>query len=122
MAGQNQTATIETSKKWTLSKSDFWRSGLTTLYVSITTILLQFIDAAVTALTTSGSLQFNWANLLLTLKIAIGTWIGDSLRRLVKDSVTVIKVKPPIKQTQTDDDEGERPPVPPTKPEPPPVP
>src|SRR6478735_3991044 len=91
---QIRTITTETSKKWSLSLPDFWRSALTTLYVSLATIVLQFLDAAITALTTSGSLQFNWTNLLLTAKIAIATWIGDSVRRLLKDSVTVIRVKP----------------------------
>lgn len=117
MANEQQlpTITTETSKKWTLSKTDFWRSALTSLYVSVTTIVLQFLDAAITALSAKGTFHFDWANLLLTLKIAIATWLGDALRRLIKDSVTVIKVKPGL-QTQTDDEGSDRPPTPPINP------
>ncbi len=109
MANDNQlkkTATIETSQKWSLSKPEFWRSGLTSLYVSITTIILQFLDAAITALTQNGTFHFDWVNLLLTLKIAIATWIGDAIRRLLKESVTVIKVKPSDKTVTLLDDES----------------
>ena len=111
-----QTITTETSKKWSLSLPDFWRSALTTLWVSLVTIVLQFLDAAITALTTSGSLQFNWTNLLLTAKIAIATWIGDSLRRLLKDSVTVIRVKPGLAEVvkkNDNEDDAEIPTTPP---------
>lgn len=107
------TATIETSKKGSLSKLDAWRSTLTTLYVSVVTILLQFIDAAITALSTSGSLHFDWTNLLITLKIAVATWLGDSIRRLLKDSVTVIRVKPALPDVRVDDGDDPPPPPPP---------
>lgn len=105
MAQEKQTITTETSKKWSLSKSDFLRSMLTTLWVSVATILLQFLDAWITALTTNGSFQFDWINLLLTLKIAVATWIGDTVRRLLKESVTIIRVVPPIVTKQVNGDE-----------------
>lgn len=117
---QKQTITTETSKKWSIKLPEFLRSLATAAYVSGGTILLQFIDAAITAFTTTGSLHFDWTNLLLTLKVAGFTLFGDTIRRILKDSATVIRVKPGLSdkvvKTMDDGPGSDVPPVPPGKP------
>ena len=97
-----RSATIETSKKFSVNMPDFLRSSLTALYTALASVALQFMDTWIN----NPTIQFDMANLKLSAKIAVAAWIGDLIRRFLKSSATVIRVQPSDKTVTLMDDES----------------
>jgi len=86
------TVTKETSKKFSWKWEDAGRSAITGLLLSLVATLGQFLEAW---LTSPVAVAFDKVSLITALKVAIGGWVAEMIRRYVKPSQTVIKITPP---------------------------
>lgn len=92
---ENIVVTKETSKKFTWKWEDAGRSAITSFFLALVAALGQFLESW---LNNPANIAFNKVSLILTLKVAIGGWVAEMLRRYIKPSQTIIKVTPPIEE------------------------
>ena len=121
---EQPTATVVTSEKWKPKWIEIGRSALTSLYVTLVAAFGQLLEAWIA--NPSGPFPITKVDLLLTLKVAVATMLGDMYRRWIKPSQTVITITPTPKVGQDvlvkKMDDGSEPPPPPEIPTtPPPV-
>lgn len=98
---EEQKVEVQTSKKWTVGLVDLLRTTLLSLMTAVSAVVLQFIEAWTT---NPAGAAFDKVSFMLALKVAVATWIADIIRRWLKPSQTIVKIKPPIKGLT--DDEG----------------
>lgn len=79
---------IQTSEKFKIDKTDIIRSVILSLASALAAIILQFLDAWI-----SNPLKttFDKISFILSLKVAVATWVAAIIRKYLKPSETIIK-------------------------------
>ncbi len=88
---KNNSVTKKTSKKYSWNIEDALRSCITSFLVALVTAAGQFLESWAT---NPANVAFDKVNFILTLKIAIGGWVAEMIRRYLKPSQTIIKEEP----------------------------